>query len=94
MGVERRRAGGGELVDQSSVFLALARRVGGGVFLFADEAIHRLHPLFLGIALALAPVGAWLAVRGTEVTWLEGLQMGLLALAVVFWLIGFDISNT
>ncbi|MCC7373667.1 MAG: UbiA family prenyltransferase [Verrucomicrobiales bacterium] len=47
--------------------------------------------VFLGIALALAPVGAWLAVRGTEVTWHEGLQMGLLALAVVFWLIGFDI---
>lgn len=47
--------------------------------------------VFLGVALALAPVGAWLAVRGTAVQWLEGLQMGLLALAVVFWLIGFDI---
>jgi 4-hydroxybenzoate polyprenyltransferase len=47
--------------------------------------------VFLGIALALAPVGAWLAVRGTGITWLEGLQMTLLALAVVFWLIGFDI---
>lgn len=47
--------------------------------------------VFLGVALALAPVGAWLAVRGTEVTWLEGLQMALLALAVVFWLVGFDL---
>ncbi|MBL9136779.1 MAG: UbiA family prenyltransferase [Verrucomicrobiales bacterium] len=47
--------------------------------------------VFLGIALALAPVGAWLAVRGTAVSGLEGLQMGLLALAVVFWLVGFDI---
>jgi 4-hydroxybenzoate polyprenyltransferase len=47
--------------------------------------------VFLGIALGLAPVGAWLAVRGTEVTWLEGLQMGLLALGVVLWLIGFDL---
>lgn len=47
--------------------------------------------VFLGIALALAPVGAWLAVRGTEVTWLEGLQMTLLAAGVVFWLIGFDL---
>jgi len=47
--------------------------------------------LYLGIALALAPIGAWLAVRGTDITWLEGLQMILLALAVVFWLIGFDL---
>jgi len=47
--------------------------------------------LYLGAALALAPVGAWLAVRGGDVTWLEGLQMGILAAAVVFWLIGFDV---
>lgn len=47
--------------------------------------------IFLGVALSLAPVGAWLAVRGTELTWLEGLQMTLLALAVVCWLIGFDL---
>jgi len=47
--------------------------------------------VFLGIALALAPVGAWLAVRGTAVTPLEGIQMSLLALAVVFWLVGFDL---
>ncbi|MCC6233572.1 MAG: UbiA family prenyltransferase [Verrucomicrobiales bacterium] len=47
--------------------------------------------VFLGIALALAPVGAWLAVRGTAITPVEGLQASTLALAVVFWLIGFDI---
>ncbi len=47
--------------------------------------------VFLGLALALAPVGAWLAVRGTSITAVEGLQAGVLALAVVFWLIGFDI---
>jgi 4-hydroxybenzoate polyprenyltransferase len=47
--------------------------------------------IFLGVALALAPVGAWLAVRGTDLTWIEGLQMTLLALAVVCWLIGFDL---
>lgn len=47
--------------------------------------------IYLGIALALAPVGAWLAVRGTDVTWTDGLLMGVLALAVVFWLIGFDL---
>jgi 4-hydroxybenzoate polyprenyltransferase len=41
---------------------------------------------FLGLALAVAPVGAWLAVRGTF-DW----PPVVLALAVVFWLAGFDI---
>lgn len=57
--------------------------------------------VYLGIALALAPIGAWLAVRGNFVLFpmREGhLALGLsaflpllLAVAVVFWLIGFDI---
>ena len=47
--------------------------------------------IFLGVALALAPVGAWLAVRGTNISWLEITQMTILALAVVLWLVGFDI---
>ena len=47
--------------------------------------------VFLGIALALAPVGAWLAVKGADVSTFEILQMVSLALAVVLWLIGFDI---
>jgi 4-hydroxybenzoate polyprenyltransferase len=67
--------------------------------------------VFLGIALALAPIGAWLAVRGEfgfvppeTVTananeifrlWAGQVATGLipivLALVVVFWLIGFDI---
>jgi len=46
---------------------------------------------FLGIALALAPVGAWLAVKGENVSTLEILQMLSLAFAVVLWLVGFDI---
>jgi 4-hydroxybenzoate polyprenyltransferase len=41
---------------------------------------------FLGGALALAPLGAWIAVRG-ELDW----QPVVLAGAVVFWLAGFDI---
>ena len=41
---------------------------------------------FLGLALGIAPLGAWLAVRGT----LEWPPI-VLALAVVFWLVGFDI---
>jgi 4-hydroxybenzoate polyprenyltransferase len=47
--------------------------------------------VFLGLALALAPVGAWLAVRGTKVSGLEVAQMLALAGAVVLWLVGFDI---
>ena len=47
--------------------------------------------VFLGISLALAPVGAWLAVKGSGISTLEILQMLSLALAVVLWLVGFDI---
>jgi len=47
--------------------------------------------VFLGVALALAPIGAWLAVKGANVTLPEILQMLLLAAAVVLWLVGFDI---
>jgi len=47
--------------------------------------------IFLGLALALAPAGAWLAVRGADVSGLEIVQMLVLAMAVVLWLAGFDI---
>jgi 4-hydroxybenzoate polyprenyltransferase len=47
--------------------------------------------VFLGVALALAPVGAWLAVRGTELAAMDVLRMLVLSAAVVFWLIGFDV---
>ena len=57
--------------------------------------------VFLGLALALAPIGGWLAVQGgldffpTENGRLALQKSGFLALilaaAVVFWLIGFDI---
>jgi 4-hydroxybenzoate polyprenyltransferase len=62
--------------------------------------------VFLGIALALAPVGAWLAVKGefgfpplsefsmTSI-WLDNARTALepfvLAVAVILWLVGFDI---
>jgi 4-hydroxybenzoate polyprenyltransferase len=42
--------------------------------------------IYLGIALALAPIGSWLAVRGQ----LHIAPM-VLAMAVVCWLVGFDI---
>lgn len=62
--------------------------------------------VYLGIALALAPLGAWLAVKGEfgfpplsefslSANWFEharlALQPIILALAVIMWLIGFDI---
>jgi 4-hydroxybenzoate polyprenyltransferase len=47
--------------------------------------------VFLGVALALAPIGAWLAVKGADVSTLEILQMTTLAFAVILWLVGFDI---
>jgi len=47
--------------------------------------------VFLGIALALAPVGAWLAVKGADVSGSEIGQMAVLAAAVVLWMVGFDI---
>jgi len=59
--------------------------------------------IFLGVALALAPIGAWIAVTGGFNFWPERcvenhlpLQHSaflplLLAVIVVFWLIGFDI---
>jgi 4-hydroxybenzoate polyprenyltransferase len=47
--------------------------------------------VFLGISLALAPIGAWLAVKGSNVSALEISQMLTLAASVVLWLVGFDI---
>jgi 4-hydroxybenzoate polyprenyltransferase len=47
--------------------------------------------VFLGVALALAPAGAWLAVRGFGITRWEVFQMLLLCVSVIFWLVGFDI---
>jgi len=47
--------------------------------------------VFLGVALALAPIGAWLAVKGADVSTSEILQMTTLAFAVILWLVGFDI---
>lgn len=57
--------------------------------------------VYLGVALALAPIGAWLAVTGSfEILPVRdgsvslrhsALLAVLLAVAVVFWLIGFDL---
>jgi 4-hydroxybenzoate polyprenyltransferase len=47
--------------------------------------------LFLGVALAIAPVGAWLAVAGSAVRFDELATPISLGLAVLFWLAGFDV---
>lgn len=47
--------------------------------------------LFLGLALSLAPLGAWLAVSGLPATATDLDVPVYLALAVLFWLAGFDI---
>lgn len=47
--------------------------------------------VFLGVALALAPIGGWLAVSGTALQPLELVSAVILGVAVVFWLVGFDI---
>ena len=47
--------------------------------------------LFLGLALSLAPIGAWLAVSEPPLD-LEELKIPLfLGIAVLFWLAGFDV---
>jgi 4-hydroxybenzoate polyprenyltransferase len=47
--------------------------------------------LFLGLALALAPMGAWLAVSGAPGALRELATPFFLGLAVLFWLAGFDV---
>jgi len=47
--------------------------------------------IFLGLALAIAPIGAWLAVAQMPINLAELFVPFYLSLAVVFWLTGFDI---
>ncbi len=47
--------------------------------------------LFLGLALSIAPIGAWLALLDRPVEMIELIVPFDLGLAVVFWLAGFDI---
>lgn len=61
-----------------------------GFYSLTKRFTHYTH-VFLGLALALAPVGAWLAVTGSGVSVLELAQMLVLAVSVVLWLVGFDI---
>lgn len=47
--------------------------------------------LFRGVSVALAPVGAWLAVKGHDLDATELVQMTVFAVAIVLWVTGFDI---
>jgi 4-hydroxybenzoate polyprenyltransferase len=47
--------------------------------------------LFLGLALSLAPMGAWLAISGAPADLWELATPFFLGLAVLFWLAGFDV---
>jgi 4-hydroxybenzoate polyprenyltransferase len=68
----------------------LAPAVLAVLFLYSfTKRVTWLSHLFLGLALALAPLGAWLAVRGDlggDLT-----QPLLLAAAVLLWVAGFDV---
>jgi len=67
--------------------LALSPVALGLLFVYAyTKRFTALSHMVLGLCLALAPVGAWIAVRGS----LETLPI-LLGLAVLFWTAGFDV---
>ena len=86
------------LVASVALFVAAAASLNRLTFALSPVALalllvyaytKRFTPLshfVLGLCLALAPVGAWIAVRGS----LETLPV-LLGLAVLFWTAGFDV---
>ena len=55
-------------------------------FYSLTKRFTELSHLFLGFAISLAPVGAWIAVKG-EINW----QPFLISTAVMFWIAGFDV---
>jgi 4-hydroxybenzoate polyprenyltransferase len=55
------------------------------LYSYCKRFTHLAH-LVLGVCLAIAPVGAWIALRG-DIGW----PVIALALAVLFWVSGFDI---
>jgi 4-hydroxybenzoate polyprenyltransferase len=55
------------------------------LYAYCKRFTHLAH-IVLGVCLAIAPVGAWIALRG-DIGW----SVIALALAVLFWVSGFDI---
>jgi len=64
----------------------------GIVFLYSlTKRFTWASHLFLGLALSLAPMGAWLAVSGSPLELRELTTPFFLGMAVLFWLAGFDV---
>jgi len=64
----------------------------GIVFLYSlTKRFTWTSHLFLGLALSLAPMGAWLAVSGSSLDLRELTTPFFLSMAVIFWLAGFDV---
>lgn len=85
-------------VISSAIFMGAAAQLNRVCFLLSPLALlvilgysltkrfTSLSHLVLGLSLGIAPLGGWLAVRGDL-----GLPPLVLALAVIFWVAGFDI---
>lgn len=56
------------------------------LFYSLTKRVTHFSHLFLGLALALAPLGAWIAVTGAF-----AIVPMILSLAVLFWVAGFDV---
>ncbi len=72
-------------INRLCFYLSPVALVGVCFYSFTKRFTDFSH-FFLGLALGLAPLGAWLAVRGVF-----GWPPVVLAVAVIFWLVGFDI---
>jgi len=93
-----RREAGGFVAVASVMFIAAASRLGTICFILSPVALAVVFwysiakrftsytQLFLGLAMAVAPVGGWLAAggRGGWAPWLLGLAIGT-------WVGGFDV---
>ncbi len=90
-------------ITSSAIFVYAAYQINFVCFLLSPVALAIIFfysltkrftwasHLFLGLALSLAPMGAWLAVAGSPIDLQELATPCFLGLAVLFWLAGFDI---
>jgi 4-hydroxybenzoate polyprenyltransferase len=97
-GAMSRREAGAFVVIASALFVFAASRLNPLCFLLSPVALAIVFwyslakrfttwtQLFLGLAMAVAPVGGWLAVGGRA-----GWEPWLLALAIGTWVGGFDV---
>jgi 4-hydroxybenzoate polyprenyltransferase len=97
-GLLTRRFAGGFTVVMSAIFLIGAWRLNrltlilapvvlAVLFLYSyTKRFTRWSHLFLGLALGIAPSGAWIAIRGS----LDP-RIVVLTAAVLFWVAGFDV---